>query len=184
MEQKTYYSKLNGEMCDIPKKELQQRCLNLNNSFNKEGYLKVLAVLGYEHDEVLLEKSFNGSYFELGRYLQLMNVIKWDKEKEKISLTEKVVKALDKDIDSLLDKLKASLDNNNFSNYKMFINNLKDTVNLKQSLDWKLLYSEYKTQVSGNDFQKQVAVWEQNGDGNIRNHKVWNVEENCINKKQ
>ena len=182
MEQKTYYSKLNGEMCDIPKKELQQRCLNLNNSFNKEGYLKVLAILGYEHDEVLLEKSFNGSYFELGRYLQLMNVIKWDKEKEKLSLTEKVVKALDEDIDLLISKLHASLSNNDFSGYKMLVNNLTNTVGLKQSLDWKLLYSEYSTQVSGDTLQKQVAVWEQNGDGNIKNHKVWNVEESCKNK--
>ena len=182
MNEKNYYLKMDGTRCDIPKKELQQKCLYPNNTFNKEGYLRVLKVLGYEHDEVLLEKSFNGSCFELGRYLQLMNVIKWDKEKEKLSLTEKVVKALDEDINSLLDKLKASLDNNDFSGYKMFINNLKDTVNLKQSLDWKLLYSEYRIQVSGDTFQKQVAVWEQNGDGNIRNHKVWNVEESCKNK--
>ena len=122
----------------------------------------------------------------LGGYIKEKNVItgftNLNVDKVEESLTEKVVKALDEDTDSLLGKLKASLDNNNFSNYKMFINNLKDTVNLKQSLDWKLLYSEYSTQVSGDTFQKQVAVWEQNGDGNIKNHKIWNVEENCKNK--
>ena len=182
MEQKTYYVKLNGEMCDISKKELQQRCLCSNNTFNKEGYLKVLAILGYEHDEVLLGKSFNGSYFELGRYLQLMNVIKGKEDEKKITLTEKVVKALDEDIDSLLGKLQSSIKGDAFSNYKMFINNLKDTVELKQSLDWKLMYSEYSTQVDSNTLQKQIAIWEQNGDGNIRNHKVWNVEEICNNR--
>lgn len=98
-------------------------------------------------------------------------------EDKKISLNEKVVKALEEDIESLLSKLKGCMDGNDFSNYKMLINNLKDTVNLKQSLDWKLMYSEYSVPVDSEHFQKQVSVWEQDGDGNIRNHKVWNVEE-------
>ena len=135
MNERNYYLKTDGTRCDIPKRELQQKCLYPNNIFNKEGYLKVLKVLGCEHDEILLEKSFNGSCFELGRYLQLMNVIKGDNGNEKLSLTEKAIQALKIDIDSLLDKLKVSLDNNNFPNYKMLINNLKDTIELMKTLE-------------------------------------------------
>ena len=135
MNERNYYLKTDGTRCDIPKKELQQKCLYSNNTFNREGYLKVLKVLGYEHDEVLLDKSFNGSCFELGRYLQLINIVKGNKEDEKISLTEKAIQTLKVDIDLLLDKSKASLDNNNFSNYKMLINNLKDTIELLNTLE-------------------------------------------------
>ena len=54
---------------------------------------------------------------------------------EEISLREKAIQALKIDIDSLLNKLKVSLDNNNFSNYKMLINNLKDTIELMNTLE-------------------------------------------------
>lgn len=47
---------------------------------------------------------------------------------------------------------------------------LKDTLSLIKEYDWKLEYSEYETSEN-----KQIAVWEQNHSGDIRNHKVWNV---------
>lgn len=47
---------------------------------------------------------------------------------------------------------------------------LKDTLSLIKEYDWKLMYSEYET-----DGHKEVAVWEQNYDGRIRNHKTWVV---------
>lgn len=47
---------------------------------------------------------------------------------------------------------------------------LKDTLSLIKEYDWQLMYSEYKT-----DGQKQIAVWEQNHCGDIRNHKIWDV---------
>jgi hypothetical protein len=55
---------------------------------------------------------------------------------------------------------------------------IKETMNLIDLYDWKLKYSEYNTTEG-----KQVAVWEQNGDGQIRNHKVWNVEDKNSIKK-
>lgn len=51
---------------------------------------------------------------------------------------------------------------------------LKDTLSLIKEYDWHLEYSEYKT-----DTQKQIAIWEQNHCGDIRNHKIWDV----VNKK-
>ena len=76
MTERDYYLKSNGERCDVLKKELQQMCLNEDKSFNKEGYLKVLQILGYRHNMNVLEKSFNGDNFILGTYLQNMNLIK------------------------------------------------------------------------------------------------------------
>lgn len=53
---------------------------------------------------------------------------------------------------------------------------LKDTLNLIKEYDWKLMYSEYEARQNPNeDFHKEVTVWEQNSEGNIRNHKVWKV---------
>jgi hypothetical protein len=40
------------------------------------------------------------------------------------------------------------------------------------------MYSEYDTKHSDNDdWHKQVSVWEQNHDGQHRNHKYWDVVE-------
>lgn len=49
---------------------------------------------------------------------------------------------------------------------------LKDTLSLIKEYDWELKYSEYKT-----DEHKEVAVWEQNHSGEIRNHKKWIVSD-------
>ena len=48
---------------------------------------------------------------------------------------------------------------------------LKDTLSLIKEYDWKLEYSEYET-----DEHKEVAVWEQNHCGEIKNHKKWIIE--------
>lgn len=47
---------------------------------------------------------------------------------------------------------------------------LKDTLSLIKEYDWKLYYSEYET-----DGHKEIAVWEQNHCGEIKNHKKWVV---------
>lgn len=52
---------------------------------------------------------------------------------------------------------------------------LKDTLSLIKEYDWHLEYSEYET-----DNQKEITVWEQNHDGEIRNQKTWNIENNVI----
>lgn len=47
---------------------------------------------------------------------------------------------------------------------------LKDTLSLIKEYDWHLEYSEYET-----DGHDEVAVWEQNHSGEIRNCKKWTV---------
>ena len=51
---------------------------------------------------------------------------------------------------------------------------IREIMNLIDTYDWKLMYSEYKVIEDGQEVT-QIAVWEQNGDGLIRSHKVWNV---------
>lgn len=52
---------------------------------------------------------------------------------------------------------------------------LKDTLSLIKEYDWHLEYSENE-----DDIRKEVSVWEQNHDGDIRNQKTWNVRNNII----
>lgn len=49
---------------------------------------------------------------------------------------------------------------------------LKDTLSLIKEYDWHLEYSEYET-----DGHNEVAVWEQNHSGEIRNKRKWFVKE-------
>jgi len=79
-------------------------------------------------------------------------------------------------IETVIDKLKFRLnrfneyagsdENRAFNEIKM----VKEILNLLEMYDWKLMHSEYYT-----GEVKQVAIWEQNGEGLIRRHKVWNV---------
>lgn len=68
----------------------------------------------------------------------------------------------------------------NDNDYKISIDVLrllKDTLSLIKEYDWKLMYSEYETGLYTNEtLKKQVAIWEQNSEGNIRNHKVWDID--------
>lgn len=51
---------------------------------------------------------------------------------------------------------------------------LKDTLSLIKEYDWHLEYSEYKT-----DGHNEIAVWEQNHSGEIKNYKKWFVNGYC-----
>jgi len=84
-------------------------------------------------------------------------------------------------IETVVDKLKFRLnrfneyagsdENRAFNEIKM----VKEILNLLEMYDWKLMYSNYGTTDNEGNWIKQVSVWEQNGEGLIRNHKVWNV---------
>lgn len=54
-----------------------------------------------------------------------------------LDLDDEIIQSLKKDIKSLLSKLETSLNNSNDSNYKMLINNLRETVALKNELEQK-----------------------------------------------
>lgn len=89
---------------------------------------------------------------------------------ERKNVFEETVKTLINDASRLTtryDKLVSNGDNRDAIDTLRL---LKDTLSLIKEYDWKLEYSEYETSEN-----KQIAVWEQNHSGDIRNHKVWNV---------
>ena len=90
---------------------------------------------------------------------------------------------------------KLSEKNDSHSNiYISLVKALRDILDLIKKYDWQLMYSEYSTNsiktihedesytlmtpdgFKNNKDQKQIAIWEQNHEGNIRNHKVWNLD--------
>jgi len=74
--------------------------------------------------------------------------------------------------------LKSSLSKYSYLSYKPEealnqVKIMKEILYLIDTYDWKLMYSVYNT---GDSLDRQIAVWEQNGDGQIRNHKTWNLK--------
>lgn len=93
-------------------------------------------------------------------------------ERNELSFTEEVVKNLKLESRALSESLKKCREKDNFSMYKNLINAYKEVTRLIQDYDFRLMYSEYKLE----NGKRQIAIWEQNADGVVRNHKVWNVE--------
>lgn len=95
-----------------------------------------------------------------------------------------IIEILDEEIDHLIRKFKQAREENNIGTFKNLFLAFKEVYNMrKEELedDWKLMYSEYSTggriDNTGRYIKKQVAIWQQNSKGQVRNHKVWNVEE-------
>lgn len=97
----------------------------------------------------------------------------------KKNIFDETVETLIKDAKALTERynryvsVEADPDNCAYRN-KMTIDTLrllKDTLSLIKEYDWYLEYSEYET-----DNHKEIAVWEQNHSGEIRNHKKWTVK--------
>lgn len=94
------------------------------------------------------------------------------------NIFNETVKTLTEDAMSLQQKFHKLQEDNNIKGSIDCLRLLKDTLSLIREYDWHLEYSEYKT-----DGKKQVAVWEQNHCGDIKNHKVWNVSTSSDNDK-
>lgn len=86
------------------------------------------------------------------------------------NIFNETVKMLTEDVMSLQQKFHKLQEDNNIKGSIDCLRLLKDTLSLIKEYDWHLEYSEYKT-----DGKKQIAVWEQNHCGDIKNHKVWNI---------
>ena len=86
------------------------------------------------------------------------------------NIFNETVKTLTEDAMSLHQKFHRLQDSGDMRGSIEALRLLKDTLSLIKEYDWHLEYSEYKT-----NGKKQVAVWEQNHCGDIRNHKIWDV---------
>lgn len=87
------------------------------------------------------------------------------------NIFEEVVKTLKEDSLSLQKKFHTLQEKNDIKGSIDCLRLLKDTLSLIRDYDWELKYSEYET-----DGHKEVAVWEQNHCGDIRDYKRWTVE--------
>ena len=88
---------------------------------------------------------------------------------------EEIVKNLKLEANKLSNKITKLNDKHDMNLYIACIKSLKETLDLISRYDWKLIYSEYTVKGDSDNDVKQVSVWEQNHDNQIRNHKIWNV---------
>jgi hypothetical protein len=124
-----------------------------------------------------LHRNINVNESDLKEYKEIVN--KFEEKLLKLISKDKdfnlnVVEFLKVEENLLREKANKILNNGDFAMYTKIINAYETVVELIKKYDWKTQYSEYTITEEGKDI-KQVAVWEQNGDGQIRNHKVWNV---------
>lgn len=94
------------------------------------------------------------------------------------NIFNETVKMLTEDAMSLQQKFYKLQEENNIKGSIDCLRLLKDTLSLIREYDWHLEYSEYKA-----DGKKQVAVWEQNHCGDIKNHKIWNIDTSTYDDK-
>lgn len=95
--------------------------------------------------------------------------------KENKNVFEETVETLTNDVLSLQQKFHRAQEKGDIQACINCLRLLKDTLSLIKEYDWELKYSEYKT-----DRHKEVAVWEQNHSGEIRNHKKWTITESSV----
>lgn len=94
----------------------------------------------------------------------------FDKIHNENNFYEEIVKNLKTEANKLSEKITKLNDKHDMNLYIACIKSLKETLDLISKYDWRLMYSEY-----GYQKEKQIAIWEQNHDHQIRNHKIWNV---------
>lgn len=83
-------------------------------------------------------------------------------------MKEELIKFLENDCVKIQQKMEKALETGDVGTYRNLMKTLAEATDLIRKNEWKLKYSEYET-----DGHKEVAVWEQNYDGEIRNHKKW-----------
>ena len=103
---------------------------------------------------------------------EIMNNTNNTSNKQNNNIFEQTVKTLTKDAVLLQEKFHKLQEADNIKCSIDTLRLLKDTLNLIKEYDWQVKYSEYRT-----EGHKEVAVWEQNHSGEIRNHKKWIVYE-------
>ena len=103
-----------------------------------------------------------------------------------------IVVNLKQEAKHLNDRLTRFRSNNEMNGYIATLKSLRETLDLIKKYDWQLMYSEYGVFKSNKDSDRgkidniitEISVWEQNHDGQIKNHKIWRTDipyKKCIN---
>jgi len=109
------------------------------------------------------------------------SILEENKEsKEEINFYDGIVNNLKQEAKYLNDRLTRFRNNNEMNGYIATLKSLRETLDLIKKYDWQLMYSEYdieyKSCLDGKDkISREIAVWEQNHEGNIRNHNKWKI---------
>jgi hypothetical protein len=112
--------------------------------------------------------------FSIMEWKCIYNTLKQDIPEIEDNFYDSIVLNLKKEADKLNKKLNDIRENNKDMNlYISTLKSLKETLDLINKYDWKLMYSTYglKEQDSENR-NRMISVWEQNHDCQIRNHKM------------
>jgi hypothetical protein len=98
---------------------------------------------------------------------------------------ENIVKTLKKEEANLIKKLEKAEKNNDFGNYLGAIKSFKATHELVSDCDWHDMHSVYQVKMPNEEnYKDMVSIWEQNSDGNVRNHERYELvsRDNLANK--
>jgi len=100
-----------------------------------------------------------------------------------------IVANLKQEAKYLNDRLTRFRNNNEMNGYIATLKSLRETLDLIKKYDWQLMYSEYdieyKSCLDGKDkISREIAVWEQNHEGSIRNHNKWKIISNTSHKNK
>ena len=104
------------------------------------------------------------------------SVLEEDKESKEVNFYDDIVNNLKQEAKHLNNRLTRFRDNNEMQSYIATLKSLRETLDLIKKYDWNLMYSEYGVENINNQLVTEIAVWEQNHDGQIRNHKVWRTD--------
>lgn len=89
------------------------------------------------------------------------------------SLSE-CVSFINKDIEGIKNNIIKALDEGNASAHDRWLKNLREALSVKKEYDWQLMYSVCET-----DGHKEIAIWEQDSECNIRGKITWKVKDDA-----
>jgi len=87
-----------------------------------------------------------------------------------------IVNNLKQEAKHLNDKISIFRSKHDIQNCIVALKALRETLDLIKKYDWTLMYSEYGVENTNNQLVTEIAVWEQNHDGQIKNHKFWRTD--------
>lgn len=91
------------------------------------------------------------------------------------SFYDEIVENLKIEAKHLNERFTKTRNNGDFNSCISISRLLKDVLALISQYDWQLKYSKYIIKDDNGNDVKQISIWEQNHDHQIRNHKIWNI---------
>lgn len=108
-----------------------------------------------------------------------VEMIKKNKNKVKETFTgslSECVSFINQDIEGIKKNIIKSMEEDNVSAHNRWLQALREALSVKKEYDWKLMYSVYET-----DGHKEIAIWEQDSECNIRGKITWRINDGNIN---